>query len=216
MRLGVTTQGANLLVSRIGALFERYPGLAVELVVREGSRDLIEERLDVAVQLGPPSDTSAVARLLGTFGRPRSPRQRTSSGMARRRIRPIWPVAPASFTTPGRIAPSGSSADRTGRLRLPSRARSAPTTLRPCAARPAGYGVALLPESLAADDIRATSLYRLLTDYPSERHEFYLVYPSRRHLAPRTRAVIDFVVEHTKLMQAWVEAGRVWGEDDAT
>ena len=80
----------------------------------------------------------------------------------------------------------------------------------------AGYGIALLPETLAADDIHAARLYRLLTDYPSERYEFYLVYPSRRHLAPRTRVVIDFLVEHTKLMQASIEAGRVWGENDAT
>jgi len=217
VRLGVTTQGANLLVSRIGALFERYPGLAVELVVREGSRDLIEERLDVAVQLGPPSDTSAVARLLGTFGRapvaapaylerygaPAHPTDLASRACIIHDTGPdsaVWkfsgPDGPFKIAVSGALRANNAEAVRRAAL--------------------AGYGVALLPESLAADDIRATSLYRLLTDYPSERHEFYLVYPSRRHLAPRTRAVIDFVVEHTKLMQAWVEAGRVWGEDDAT
>ncbi|HEX4262236.1 MAG TPA: hypothetical protein VHY76_14150, partial [Acetobacteraceae bacterium] len=35
----------------------------------------------------------------------------------------------------------------------------------------------------------------------------FLIYPSRRHLAPRTRVVIDFLVEHVKRTAACMEAG---------
>jgi DNA-binding transcriptional LysR family regulator len=41
-------------------------------------------------------------------------------------------------------------------------------------------------------------LRRLLSDYPTEQSQLFLVYPSRRYLAPRTRVVIDFVVEQFK------------------
>ena len=74
----------------------------------------------------------------------------------------------------------------------------------------AGYGIAFLPEQSVADDIRAARLYKLLADYPSERYDAYVIYPSRRHLAPRTRVVIDFLVEQVKLAIAPTPAGPVW------
>ena len=41
------------------ALLDRYPGLSVEMVVRDRIGDLVEERLDVALQLGQPTDAFA-------------------------------------------------------------------------------------------------------------------------------------------------------------
>ena len=126
----------NLLVSRIGALFERYPGLSVELVVREGSRDLIEERLDVAVQLGPPSDTSAVARVLGTFGRTPV----AAPAYLERNGAPAHPTDLASRacivhdTGPDSAVWQFSGPD--GPFKVAVSGALAPTMLRPCAARP--------------------------------------------------------------------------------
>ncbi len=61
----------------------------------------------------------------------------------------------------------------------------------------AGHGIALLPEMQLIDDLRAGRLFRLLEDYPSQRVPMQIVYPSRRNLAPRTRVVMDFLVEQT-------------------
>jgi DNA-binding transcriptional LysR family regulator len=44
------------------------------------------------------------------------------------------------------------------------------------------------------DDIRADRLRRLLPDYASGQEETFAIYPSRRHLPPRTRLLIDFFV----------------------
>jgi DNA-binding transcriptional LysR family regulator len=71
----------------------------------------------------------------------------------------------------------------------------------------AGHGIALLPEIQLIDDLRAGRLFRLLEDYPSQRLPVYIVYPSRRNLAPRTRVVMDFLVEQTREISVLLEQG---------
>ncbi len=61
-----------------------------------------------------------------------------------------------------------------------------------------GQGIALLPLLLAIDDVRAGRLRRVLKDYQVEAMPAFIVYPSRRHLPPRTRVVIDFLVEQVR------------------
>src|SRR5580693_3993168 len=46
VRIGITPAVATLLVPQLPRMFQRYPDLAVELVVRDRFGDLIEERLD--------------------------------------------------------------------------------------------------------------------------------------------------------------------------
>jgi hypothetical protein len=57
-----------------------------------------------------------------------------------------------------------------------------------------GLGIAMLPELHASDDLSDGRLVRVLGPWESERMPLVLAYPSRRFLAPRTRAVIDFIV----------------------
>jgi DNA-binding transcriptional LysR family regulator len=70
-----------------------------------------------------------------------------------------------------------------------------------------GLGIALLPEIQAIDDLRAGRLYRLLSDYPSQLVPVQIVYPSRRNLAPRTRVVMDFLIEQMRGIASLLEAG---------
>ena len=65
-----------------------------------------------------------------------------------------------------------------------------------------GLGIALLPEYLVVDDILAGGLERVLPEYCSETSPAYVVYPSRQHLAPRTRVVIDFLIEEVQRIRA--------------
>ena len=60
----------------------------------------------------------------------------------------------------------------------------------------------------------ATYLYRLLPEYPTDKTQAFLVYPSRRHLAPRTRVVIDFLVGRFSAVSARLADERVWGEHE--
>jgi len=65
-------------------------------------------------------------------------------------------------------------------------------------------------------EIRAGRLYRLLPDYVARRRKAFVVYPSRRHLAQRTRVVIDFLVEEFRLLELRLQDARTWGENEAT
>jgi DNA-binding transcriptional LysR family regulator len=66
----------------------------------------------------------------------------------------------------------------------------------------AGYGIAYLSLVEVFDDLRSGALVRLLTDFPAATTSISLVYPSRRHLAPRTRLVMDFIWEQVRQVQA--------------
>ncbi len=69
VRIGIPPAVATLLVPQLPRLFQRYPGLSVELVVGDRFGDLIQERLDLALSRGQPADSSLVARAIGSFGR---------------------------------------------------------------------------------------------------------------------------------------------------
>ena len=217
VRVGVSPGVTTLLVPQLPKIFERYPGLSVELVVGDRFGDLIEERLDLALQRGQSADSSLIARAIGTFGRvlvaaptylekhgaPAHPTDLTQHSCV------IHENGPDSvhwrFTGPeGPIDVTVTGPFRTDNSDVAHRAAVA------------GYGIANLPELQVVDDIRAARLYRLLADYPSGRGQVFVVYPSRRHLAPRTRVMIDFFVEMGHALEAWLEDARVWGENETT
>ena len=65
-----------------------------------------------------------------------------------------------------------------------------------------GYGIALLPLFEALDDLRSGALVRVLSEFPAPTIPLSIVYPSRRHLAPRTRVVFEFILEQVRQVQA--------------
>ena len=46
-----------------------------------------------------------------------------------------------------------------------------------------------------------------MEDYESQRVPVHIVYPSRRNLAPRTRVVMDFLLEQTREIAVLLEQG---------
>lgn len=208
VRVGVSVAGARYLAPRIPELLADHPGLKVELVVRDQFTDMIEERLDLALRSGEITDTSLVVRRVGNLGRavvaapiylerygaPATPDDLAGHTCLVHDTTPdadIWrftgPEGPISVRVTG-----GFIANDSGAVRLAARA---------------GHGVALLPELQVIDDVRSGRLFRLLSDYPSQRFPVHIVYPSRRNLAPRTRVVMDFVLEQTRRIQALLAVG---------
>src|SRR6202453_683913 len=183
VRVGTTTDGALLLAPRLFTLLGQYPGLAVELVVRDRLGDMIEERLDVALHVGQPGDSSLMARTAGAFGRTLV----AAPIYLERRGAPSRPADLAGHTCiihefgpdslvwrfDGPDGPEGVHVDG------PFRAHNA--EVGHPAAR-AGHGIAMVPEALIVDDIRAARLIRLLPKHRSGRQPAFVLYPSRRHL----------------------------------
>jgi DNA-binding transcriptional LysR family regulator len=208
VRVGITVAGARFLARRISVLLAEHPGLKVELVVRDTASDMVEERLDLAVRRGELDDSSLVMRNLGLFGSavvaaptylercgaPSTPADLTNHSCLVHDTGPdsdLWRFTSSDGTLSVRIS-GGFIANDSGTVRLAARA---------------GHGIARLAEVQVFDDMRAGYLVRLLNDYPSQRVPLHLVYPSRRNLAPRTRVVMDFLLEEYRQLQAKLAAG---------
>jgi DNA-binding transcriptional LysR family regulator len=193
VRLGTSIAGGHYLAPRLPALLERYPGLRVELVMRDQFTDMVDERLDLAWRSGEIADASLVVRRVGQLGRavvaapiylerrgaPAVPDDLVAHTCLIHDYLPdadLWRFTGPDGSVSVRVS-GGFLANDSAAVRLACRA---------------GHGIALLPEIQLIDDLRAGRLYRLLNDYPSEIVPVHIVYPSRRNLAPRTRVVMDF------------------------
>jgi DNA-binding transcriptional LysR family regulator len=208
VRLGTSIAGGHYLAPRLPALLERYPGLRVELVMRDQFTDMVDERLDLAWRSGEIADASLVVRRIGQLGRavvaapiylerrgaPAVPEDLATHICLIHDFMPdaeLWRFTGLDGPVSVRVS-GGFLANDSAAVRLACRA---------------GHGIALLPEVQLIDDLRAGRLYRLLNDYPSEIVPVHIVYPSRRNLAPRTRVVMDFLVEQAREMSALLSAG---------
>jgi DNA-binding transcriptional LysR family regulator len=58
-----------------------------------------------------------------------------------------------------------------------------------------GQGVTLLPEILAAADLAACRLVRLLRGYSVQQAPVYSVFPFRRGMSEKVRSFVDFAIE---------------------
>jgi DNA-binding transcriptional LysR family regulator len=208
VRLGTSVAGGMFLATRLPVLLARYPGLSVELVMNDQFIDMVTERLDLALRSGEIADASLVVRRIGQLGRAvvaapvyleRNGAPSTPADLVAHTCLihdaaadpDVWrftgPDGPISIQVSGAFIANDSEAVRR-------------------AAR-AGHGIALLPEIQLIDDLRAGRLFRLLDDYPSHIVPMHIVYPSRRNLAPRTRVVMDFLVEQTRELAARLQEG---------
>jgi DNA-binding transcriptional LysR family regulator len=59
----------------------------------------------------------------------------------------------------------------------------------------AGVGIAHLPVMMVADELRQGTLVKLLPDWAPRPELIHAVLPSKRHLRPAVRAMIDFLAE---------------------
>lgn len=164
---------------------------------------MIDERLDVAFHRGDPLDSSLVSRLLGVFG----DRVVASASYVEAHGQPDRPEELARHSRVLRLDVADPDVWRFDGLGGPSEVlvagafRANNGLVAQLVARD-GQGVAMLPEILVADNLRTGRLVPLLPAYQSQRLPVHLVYPSRRNLPPRTRMLIDFVVEETKATAA--------------
>ncbi|HEY6438473.1 MAG TPA: LysR family transcriptional regulator [Acetobacteraceae bacterium] len=208
VRLGTSVAGGLFLATRLPVLLARHPGLSVELVMRDQNSDMVEERLDLAFRSGEIADASLVARRVGFLGRAVV----AAPIYLERHGAPSTPVDLATHTclihdaTPEPELWRFTGADGPISVRVSGAFIANDSQAVQRAAR-AGYGIASLPEIQLIDDLRAGRLFRLLEDYPSQRVPVQIVYPSRRNLAPRTRVVMDFLVEQTREISVLLEQG---------
>jgi len=216
VRLGVPVAASRFLVPRLPGLLERYPGLSIELVIGDRFGDLIEERLDIALMVGETPDSSMIARTVGTFGRIAV----ASPVYLERHGAPTHPKDLEKHTCiihergpdSHRWRFAGPEGDIQVQVSGPIRANNSETVRQ---AALSGLGIAQLGELQMVDDVRAARLYRLLADYTPPRQDILLVYPSRRHLPPRVRVLIDALADNVRLLTNRLADVKIWGENES-
>ena len=195
VRVGAPVGVGEYFASNLPRLLAMHPGLSVELVLTDEEVDLVAGRLDVAIRFRPLEDSSLVVRQVGETGwlAVASPAYLEAHGHPQRpedlaghnclvhtaNRTGIWhftgPDGPIEVHVNGQL-----SANVVDALRRPALN---------------GYGIALLPRIVVADDVAAGRLVQVMPSYDGPMNPIYLIMPSRRHLPPRNRVVMDFIVE---------------------
>ena len=196
VRLSVPVPLGLYVTSKLGALLEKHEELSIDLILHDKLRDLIEEGIDLQVCVGLVSDSALISRRIGATAaflvaapkylkghkapeKPTELQEHDCLVYHRWGRDDVWWFTSAegavSVSVRGRLRANNSEAVRRAALD--------------------GQGIALLSHLLVAEDIRAGRLQVVMSAYPPARFPLTVVYPSRRNLPPRIRAVIEFLCQ---------------------
>lgn len=188
--------GETTLLEPLFEFTRAHPDVTLDLRLEDRMVDLVEEGFDVALRISKMSDTSLIARkiaetsvvicaapqVIKAHGAPKTPDalkglpcivDTNKTGQAN------W-----QFVEDGRTV--------TVHVDGPVRVNSPVGVL---VAAQKGLGFALLPSFLANSAIERGELVPVLTDYFQHTAFLQAVYPHRRHLSGKVRALIDFLVD---------------------
>ncbi|WP_176592044.1 LysR family transcriptional regulator [Sphingobium sp. EM0848] len=190
VRIGLTTALGLHYVERLGDLTRRYPALQFDCAMTDWQRDVVEDRLDLALRVGPVSDDSLVVHPLGSLPRllVAHPDYLASHGSpasadelsGHECIAYAYGDVPARWTIDGRERVVGGT----------FRSDSSEAVHR---AASNGLGIALLPAIRVQGDIEAGRLAPVLLDSVIAPLDILAVHPSHKRLPPRARVVLDFL-----------------------
>jgi DNA-binding transcriptional LysR family regulator len=181
----------------IPKFLNRYPELSVDLRMDDRRVNIVEEGFDLAIRaMDNLEDSSLVSRKLMTtphvicgapcyldrFGAPKEPADLRNH-------------ACVQFTLSGHpdewVFHRG---DRSVRVPIAGRYKVT-SSLAVRDALCAGFGVSLIPRIYVSAEIESGRLRTVLDDWSAVELSVYAVYPSRRHVVPKVRAFVDFLVE---------------------
>lgn len=181
------------------AFLEAYTEIRLTLSATNRRVDPIEENIDIALRVRRPpfDDSSLVVRRLGET----TDVLIASPQLLARHAVPEGPQDLAQWPTLS--LPSGGDRHH-WRLRNGNQAADVQHeprfvtddmfALKQAAA--SGLGVALLPEVICREELKAGALRQLLPQWHCTPSEIQAVFPTRRGMVPAVRALIDFLAEH--------------------
>lgn len=193
VRIGLTTALGLHYVERLGDLHRLYPGLHIDCAMTDWQRDVVEDRLDLAVRVGPIGDESLIAHPLGRLARRlvAHPDYLASHGapMSADDLTRHQCIAYAYGDMPTRWTIDGRERLVDGLFRSDNSEAVHRAALN-------GLGIALLPTIRVEGDMAAGRLAPVLPDSAIAPLDIFAVHPSRRRLPPRARIILDFIKAH--------------------
>jgi DNA-binding transcriptional LysR family regulator len=202
------TFGRYLLLPALPEFTRRYPLIELDLRLNDRIVDIVADRVDVALRVGPIKQSGLVARrisqinlvtcasptYLADHGEPRTPddlHQHRLLGAVSTGAAPEWSFPPPY--TPRRL-----------KLHF---AMLFNTAEAPVIAATAGLGIAHTGDLIIAEYVARGELKLILEDYIVPGPPISLVYPSSGHQAAKVRVFSDFAAD---LMRKWNETVRRW------
>lgn len=197
--------GVIFLSEMLPEFARRHPGIDVVLDLSSSLVDLIAERVDVAIRMGPMPETQIVARKLGVLHRYccASPTYLERRGTPRKfddlfdhdlidlpvrdGRKSVW-----VFAQDGKVAEHHQKARITVNCAL---------TLHNMLVNHGGIG--LSSGYICAPEIKAGRLVRLFPEWTVPSVLVHAVFPSSRQLAPAVRAFIEFLIEKSREGYGW-------------
>jgi DNA-binding transcriptional LysR family regulator len=201
LRLSAPRAFGRQWVAPIVSDFQRlHPRLSVQLELTDTVIDLLENGADMAIRFGSLADSSLIARQLAPnyrvlcaapaylkkYGVPKHPDELVGHRCIIMRDQPWtdWRFEngdPMTVRVTGPLLSNDGSAAHTWALE--------------------GAGIVLKSIWDVGDDIAAGRLRRVLPKYRISSAPLHAIYPHSRHLAPRVRAFVEYLVE--RLREAW-------------
>lgn len=191
-----TTFAHRHVAPHLPEFLDRYPEVEVQLMVNDRVVDLVDEGIDLAIRIAQLKDSSLIARKLAVnhrmlvaspdylkkWGQPATPDQLSDHSLIT--YAPGNPINDWHFMVDNQqkvLRAKGTLAMNNGDSVLQ-------TVL-------AGGGLAMLAAFMAGEHVKSGKLVTLLEEYVREDVPIYAVYPSGRHLSPKVRAFVDFLVD---------------------
>lgn len=190
--------GRELVVTAVPAFLEKYPAIKIILSMTDRVVDIVDAGIDVAIRVGRQKDSSLKARKIGESKRIvcASPEYLKQSG---------FPKTPADLESHNCIT----FRDHPGHNVWKFRNKNGPIEIRVTgsffaksadalvAAAVAGIGLVLLPDWNMGTELRQKQLRLVLPNYDAvpDTSPVWAVHSHQRHVPPKIRVFIDFLVE---------------------
>jgi DNA-binding transcriptional LysR family regulator len=188
-----STFGRLHVLPLIPALLAQHPGLRIDVVLSDAVRDMVEDRIDLAIRVSPVEEPDSVMRRVAAtslvcagsrryfekFGVPHTPAELKDHNCLVYGEMTEWPFAgpEGQFNVPVRGNLSSNSAE---------------TIL---AGVLAGVGIGMFHRASLVGEFRHPDIVTVLDDFVQQPREVSLVWPKRRFVPTRVRSATDFLAD---------------------
>lgn len=192
--------GTPFFIGAIKSFLDQYPKVSIEIISDDKPIDMLNEEIDIAFRIGPLSDSSLVARNLGTarLSLCASPEYLAKNGVPQslneleKHTCITHPASPWIFKTPN------------GQVEIDVKSRMIANDmemLKNMAIE--GFGISAAPQIIISEDIKAGRLVPILPETPFVERTFYIVYPSRREPPSKVVAFTEFIFSTCQPVPPW-------------
>jgi DNA-binding transcriptional LysR family regulator len=188
-----STFGRLHVLPLIPELLARHPGLRVDLVLSDAVRDMVEDRIDLAIRANPVNDPDSVVRRVANTSLvcagsrryfAQHPVPKTPAELADHNCLVYGDMTEWLFTGPE------------GRFNVPVRGNLSSNSVEAILAGVlAGVGIGMFYRASLVGEFQHPDVITVLDEFINEPRDVNLVWPKRRFVPTRVRRATDFFAE---------------------